>query len=396
MNRGQLEKESGDWVKDGIITTAQRNRILSRYEKKSGHPVLLTFAALFIGLGFLTFIASNWSALPDMVKMSVLLFFLVAFYGVGAWVYQSRSKAVGLSLLLIALCVFGSGIFLTGQMYNFTSFSAFPFLVWSLAAFGLLIVFQESIVFIAALIIITAGQIYSGSMYQDFYIPLGVLFLAGMGWVLYRKGNRLLTALFAVSYAIQSLVFIFSYNWSYYWLILLFLLLYIVSHLPYGQVHLRTFGSIAVLSIFTVNVFQVFLLGFESEDVEYSNLFFLGWSILFIYAVIQSAMESTKFNWIDLLLFIPVFRIGAGDLLSLLLLFAYSLGWLLAGYRKERSDWVAKGTAALLITTFVAYFQLAWAFMDRSIFFFTGGLILFVLSYFLERKRRQVKGGETE
>ncbi|MFG6149492.1 DUF2157 domain-containing protein [Halobacillus sp. B23F22_1] len=394
MNRGQLEKESERWVKDGVITSGQREQILNHYEKKTGHPVLLTFAALFIGLGFLTFIASNWSALSDLVKMAIILFFLLVFYGTGAVLYQRRSKPVGLSFIIISLCVFGAGIFLTGQMYHFSSFSAFPFLVWSLACFGLLLVFKESILFLAALVIVTAGQIYSGITYQEFYIPLGILFIAGLGWVLYKNGNRLLTGLFALSYIIQSMVFVFSYGWSYYWLILLFLALYIVSHLPYGQLHLRTFGSIAVLSIFTVNLFQVFLLGYESNDVEYSNFFFLAWSILFLYAVIQSAMESTKFNWIDLVLFIPVFRIGAGDLLSLLLMFVYSLGWLLAGYRKERADWVMKGTVAFLITTFVAYFQLAWAFMDRSIFFFTGGILLFILSYFLEKKRRQVKGGE--
>ncbi|MFC7321182.1 DUF2157 domain-containing protein [Halobacillus campisalis] len=390
MKRGQLEKESEKWVKDGTITSSQRDQILKRYSHTSGHPILLTFAALFIGLGFLTFIASNWSALSDIVKLAIIIFFLLAFYLTGGYLYRNRSKPVGLSLIIIALCVFGAGIFLTGQMYNYTSFSAFPFFIWAAAAFVLLLVFWESLLFLAAIILITAGQIYSGSVYQDFYIPLGILFL-GLGWVLFVKGNRLLTVLFAVSYVIQSLVFVFAYGWSYYWLILLFLILYIVSHLPYGQIHLKSFGSVAVMSIFIVDIFQVFLLGHGSETVEYSNLFFLGWSLLFLYAVIQSAIESTKFNWIDLVLFIPVFRIGEGDLLSLLLLFGYSLGWLIAGYRKEHSEWVAKGTIAFLLTTLIAYFQLAWAFMDRSIFFFTGGCLLFVLSFFLERKRRQVR-----
>ncbi|WP_431800210.1 DUF2157 domain-containing protein [Halobacillus andaensis] len=274
MNRGELKKESEKWVKEGVISSDQRNRILSRYEKNTRHPVLLTFAALFIGLGFLTFIASNWSALTDLVKMAIILFFLLVFYGAGFWFYNKKSKSFGLSLLIVALSVFGAGIFLTGQMYHFTSFTAFPFFIWSLAAFGLLIVFQESLLFIAALVIITAGQIYSGSVYQEFYIPLGILFIAGLGMILYKKGNRLLTGLFAVSYAVQSIVFIFSHGWSYYWLILLFLVLYIVSHFPYGRIHLKPFGAIAVFSIFIINVFQVFLLGYESEDVEYSNLFF--------------------------------------------------------------------------------------------------------------------------
>ncbi|WP_173916980.1 DUF2157 domain-containing protein [Halobacillus sp. Marseille-Q1614] len=395
MKRNQLEKESSRWVASGIINEEQREKILKGYEHDSKHPILLTFAALFVGLGFLTFIASNWQAMDDLFKMAVLLFFLLAFYITGDQMYRKRNQAVGMSLIVIGLCIFGSAIFLTGQMYYYTSFSASPFLIWSLASFGLLLYYKESLLFLSTLVIITLGQIYSGMVYESFYVPLGLLFMIGLGWVLYREGNRILTALFALSYVIQSLVLVFANNWSYYWLILLFLLLYITSHIPYGQIHLKTFGSIAVLSIFIIDILQVFLLGNKSETVEYPQIFFLIWSILFIYAVIQSALESTKFNWIDLVLFIPVFRIGMGDWFSLIVLFSYSLGWLVAGYRKERNDWVTKGTVAFIITTFVAYFQLAWAFMDRSIFFFTGGVLLFVLSYFLEKKRRQVRqGGE--
>ncbi|WP_245807746.1 DUF2157 domain-containing protein [Halobacillus massiliensis] len=395
MKRSQLEKESSRWVEDGIISEDQRRKILRGYGPESKHPILLTFAAVFIGLGFLTFIASNWQEMSNLFKMAVLLFFLLSFYIAGDHLYRKRSQAVGLSLIIIGLIIFGSAIFLTGQMYHYTSFSAFPFLVWALASFGLLIYYKQALLFLTTVVIITTGQIYSGMVYQNFYIPLGVLFILGVGWLLYKEGSKLLAVLFALSYIIQSIVFVFANDWSYYWLILLFLLLYIISHLPYGQIHLKTFGSVAVLSIFIVDIFQVFLLGQESETVEYPQIFFLLWSILFIYAVIQSALESSKFNWIDLVLFIPVFRIGMGDWFSLIVLFSYAIGWLVAGYRKENNEWVTKGTAAFIVTTFVAYFQLAWAFMDRSIFFFTGGILLFILSFFLEKKRRQVrKGGE--
>ncbi|MFD2924285.1 DUF2157 domain-containing protein [Halobacillus naozhouensis] len=389
MRRVQLEKESKHWVHDGIITEQQREQILNR-NSSAQHPLLFTFAAIFIGLGFLTFIASNWSAIPDMGKLSIIIGFLLLFSIGGEVIYRTYSKPMGRSLLLLGILVFGAGLFLIGQMYHYHSFSAIPFFIWSAAAFLVFLIFSEQSFFIATLVIMTVGQVYSGIVYQDYHFGMGGLFLIGLGWFVYKRQDPVSSLLFAASYVIQCLILIFSLQFSYYWLILLFFALYIVSHLVRGQSHLKSFGGLAVWAIFILNVFQVFLLGQESEQVEYSEIFFLIWTVFFVYAVLQSALESTKFYWIDLVLFIPVFRIGAGGFLSLCILFIYSLGWLLAGYKRERSEWVNKGTFAFLFTTFVAYFQLAWDFMDRSLFFFIGGVLLFLLSYFLERKRRAI------
>ncbi|QAS51653.1 DUF2157 domain-containing protein [Halobacillus litoralis] len=397
MNRDQLIKESEKWVDEAIITEAQREQLLGRYPKKQNKPMLLSFAAILIGLGFLTFVASNWSYLTDIGRLAILLTSLLSFYIIGEWVYRKRSKRVGVSLILIALLVFGSSIFLVGQMYHYTTFSAFPFFLWSLVGFGLYMILKETTFFHATLIIMTVGQLYSGIVYQDFHLWLGLLFILGMGAVV--KQTRALPHImaFSISYVLQAVILVFSEGVPSYWLIAFFLLLYVMDDFLIEKGKRRIFKTSSILSIFTMLLLQVFFLGNEyvGELTESSLYFFLVWAILFVFAVIRSAMSSTNYYWIDLLLFVPVFRFEFGDVLSLVILFLYALLWLVSGYQQEVTRWINKGTVAFLLTTFVAYFQLAWDFMNRSLFFFVGGLLLFVLSYFLEKKRRTFhKGGE--
>ncbi|MCA1022535.1 DUF2157 domain-containing protein [Halobacillus litoralis] len=393
MKRNQLLKESEWWVEEAIITEAQREKLLEHYPEKQNKPVLLTFAALFIGLGFLTFTASNWSYLADWGRMAVLLLSMSAFYVAGERVYKKKSARVGSSLILTALLIFGAAIFLVGQMYHYTAFSASPFLLWSMAAAGLYVVMREGLFYYAAAVIITVGQVYSGLVFQDFYVWLGLLLLGGLGWVVYETRSLPFAGVFAVSYYIQALVLVFSGGYPYYWLIIGSLALYIADDLITQKGQTRIWKTSAVVFMFAVFFLQIFFLGdgYAETLTESSLYFFLIWAVLFVLAVVRSALSTTNYYWIDLLLFIPVFRFPSGDLFSLIVLFIYAVLWLVSGYQQEVRRWVNKGTAAFLLTTLAAYFQLAWDFMDRSVFFFVGGLLLFVLSYGLEKKRRSFR-----
>ena len=396
MKREELIKESKEWVEERIISEDQREQLLERYPARQHKPLLLTFAAIFIGLGFLTFIASNWSAISDIFRMAIIIGSLLAFYVAGEQTYRKHSKRLGESLMLIALMIFGAGIFLTGQMYHFTSFSALPFFVWSIAAFSLFLLCKETPFFIAAAILTTVGQVYSGVTYSEFHLWTGLLFILGLGWFTARGQRTDYSVWFGAGYLIQSLVFVLSSGYPYYWLINLILFLYLFDDAAAGKGKLRVLKTFSVISVFLILVFQVFFLGegFVEVQTESSFYFFIVWAVFFVGAVVRSAMSSTNYYWIDLLLFLPVFRFDFADGLSLGILFVYSLLWLTSGYQQSVARWVNKGTAALLATTFIAYFQLAWDFMNRSLFFFIGGILLFALSFFLERKRRQVSKGE--
>ncbi|MDL4842873.1 DUF2157 domain-containing protein [Aquibacillus rhizosphaerae] len=393
MNRDSLKKESLKWLNEGIITEEQQKQILNRYPAKKRTSLLLTFASLFIGLGFLTLIASNWSLIPQLGKMSVILVFMLAFYLTGDWVYRNKSARVGLSFITIGLFIFGAGIFLTGQMYNYMYFQAIPFLIWAIAAIALFILYQHPSLFVIAMTITTVGQLYSAWVYGSFYIVLFVIFVLAFGHYTYHQARGLYGYLFSVSFVIHVLVLTFSTGQGYYWLLIYFLVLYVIGDVVGKQDIRLPFKSVSVISVFLLSIIEVFLLSnsYFYENIDKSVSFMFIWLSIFVITIVLKIVKKQSWQLIDLVLFLPVFYVTFGDMFSMLCLFAFSLGLLLLGYKEEDHARVTNGTITFLISTLIAYVHLAWAFLDKSLFFFVGGALLFVLSYFLEKKRRTVK-----
>ncbi|WP_181349178.1 DUF2157 domain-containing protein [Thalassobacillus sp. CUG 92003] len=398
MNRERMAKEARTWLEAEIITQEQYQQILQRYPEQKTKPVLLTFAAIFIGLGFLTFIASNWDLLDNVVRLIIILVAMASFYTAGERVYTKSSNIVGNSLLVVAVLIFGSGIFLTGQMYHVSSFSALPFLIWSLAAFAVYVMFQNVIMFGLVMTIVTAGQLYSAMTYQAFYPWLGALLVLGGSYALYRHRHQAFALIVTVSYVVQSVVWTFSESSAYYWLIVLLLLLYAVSVWLENERVARPMRSGSVTAIAFTAVIQVFALedGFSAPALEDTYVFFLVWLGIMAGVLVKLWKQNRLFRGVDLFLFVPVFLLPWAGAASLMLLFLYALGWLLIGYQQENSQRVTKGTLAFVVSTFIAYIHFAWDFLDKSVFFFVGGVLLFGISYVLERKRRSVQRGGDE
>ncbi|WP_226037691.1 DUF2157 domain-containing protein [Aquibacillus saliphilus] len=402
MNRDSIKKEAQKWQEEGIINQQQMSQIVGRYPKRDRGFLLLTFAALFIGLGFLTFIASNWSFIPQIGKMAIILIFMVGFYISGEQVYRNKSKPVGLSLLVIGLFVFGAGIFLTGQMYNYMYFQATPFLIWALAGVLLFVFYQHATLYVVSIVITTVGQVYNAFVYSDFYFMLFLVLLLAFGHYTYHRARRLYGYLFACSFMIQTIVLIFAFGSEYYWVIVSSLVLYGLGSASNRQGISRPFRHVSLLAMFILCIFHIFSLGnsYFLNSIGFESAFLIVWIILFILASIIKIMKKEIINTIELVLFLPVVYLSFGDLLAMLMLFAFSLGILLIGYKEENYQKITLGTFAFLISTLLAYIHLAWAFLNKSLFFFLGGIILFILSFLLERKRRElkkdVKGGVNE
>lgn len=397
MNRERVKKESQKWIEEGFISKEQAEQIVSYYPKRERSFILMSFAGLFIGLGFLTFIASNWSGIPNGVKMAILLVSMIAFYGSGYYIYQKKFVNAGASFLIIGLLIFGSGIFLTGQMYNYLFFSALPFLIWSLAGFILYWLAKHPIIFTVSIAILTIGQVYSGMVYQQFNWWIGLLLLIGFSHYTYHHARKLYGYLFSFSFAVQALVLTFAEGFSYYWLLVFLLILYIFGDLTYRLPLRQPFWNIGLGGVFLIVLIQVF---FTPEFLAWQELnpgwiFLIAWLVTIGFSVAIKVKNRDRDHFVDYILFLPVIYLDMVDVLSLILLFIFSIGWLLIGYQRDKQDKVLMGTISLLISTVAAYSHFAWDFMDKSLFFFIGGLLLFLLSFFLERKRRHMKNKET-
>jgi uncharacterized membrane protein len=402
LKRNELEREGKKWVHDDLITEDQYDRIMERYPKKEQYSLLLIFAGIFIGLGFLTFVASNWSAIPNLGKMTIIIGSMLAFYVSGERFYQKGKRHVATSFYVISLLIFGAGIFLTGQMYHYTFFSAFPFVVWATAALVICMSRPETVLYILSLVIITVGQYYEATNYESF--NFGLLFLVIIWFVefLFQKKvfTHWLALLFGISFSIHA--FILAMVELYYVMFIpLLLLLYMLNVINVQDKLGSSLRKVAVFLMFGLNGVHIFLFSFDfiADELEMDVLFHVSIIVTFIGALLLMWFKDNHHHMIDLILFIPVVYFGSfADFASLFLLFGFSIGSLLLGYQRNDPSRVNIGTIAFLVSTVLAYIQLAWDFLDKSLFFFIGGIFLFLLSYFLEKRRRSVvrsQGGES-
>jgi hypothetical protein len=95
----------------------------------------------------------------------------------------------------------------------------------------------------------------------------------------------------------------------------------------------------------------------------------------------------------DWLLLLPGFYLPGGlplAVASLVVLYAYSGSVLWRAHAERNPDRVTLGTILFILTTMVAYFKLTWEFMDKSLFFLCGGVLLLGLSWYLRWRNARV------
>ena len=106
-----------DWrtkLNKQILTESQVQSSLDMYEAHSPYSftrVILSIASVLIGLGILTFIASNWEDLTAWFKFILVLIFL-ALSSFASLATEESYPKTSRSLLYLTVLIFGGGIFL--------------------------------------------------------------------------------------------------------------------------------------------------------------------------------------------------------------------------------------------------------------------------------------------
>ncbi|PKR78315.1 hypothetical protein CEY16_00725 [Halalkalibacillus sediminis] len=395
-----LKNESKKWVEEGVIESHQREKILSRYPKKDSFSLIFFFAAILIGLAFLTFIAANWSGIPQFIRMAIIIGFLLFFYGLGEYFFKRSKPLYGLSCYIISICVFGAGIFLSGQMYHFSMENVFSFFIWGFAAYLIYVSRPHISLFSVGMVIVTVGQLYGIISLRSFDWWLFALFIIGYGTVVFNKGSAAKAWMFATAFLLQMLAFSLEQQQEYYWFILFVLLIYVAGEVFKRASLRRPFQHVAALTMFVVVIIQglFFDEGFARDQVlPIDNSYYLYFIPLISIAIILTQLRKKRSALYQLALFFPVFIwVDAAALLSYLVLYVFSVGMLLQGYHKHHPRLIQFGMIAFLISTCIVYFQVAWNFLDKSLFFLLGGIVLFAIGYFLDRQRREVIKNERE
>jgi LPXTG-motif cell wall-anchored protein len=405
LSRKWVEKEGPRWVERGIVSTEQYRQILSLYdEKKHAIGVLPLLGSMLVGLGILSFVAANWQDIPQLARLAMIAVVMVLFYAGGESLLKKGYDRLGISLVAVGLVTFGAGIVLVGQMFHLMAYDIASFIVWAVAGTLLTYLYRSRFLYLISLLIFTGAQWYSAMVMHHFSFVAFGLMIAGLGYYMWERQNALLTWGFSLSFVIQAIMLADVMHWKFAWVFVPVMALYTLGDWLKDRSDGYALQTVPLITAFTFCVSMV--LFYDEYRVErmkellpYSLLFAVCMLLLLTVSIagkIKFKREVTAFDWI---LVVPFAYLPAGAaVMYLLALFFFSFYVLWRGYIEEWRFKINFGTVLFIITTMVAYGKLAFRFMDKSLFFILGGLILLGLSWFLTRRKKQffddVEGGD--
>ncbi|SEM97003.1 Uncharacterized membrane protein [Mesobacillus persicus] len=344
LSEWQLLKREMKFLEEtGVLDPGKTKEIEGLYEEErvSFTKTLLYVGSVLIGIGVLSFVASNWSEIGKLTKFLLIIGLFIACNFTGLRMEKSFPKTAK-SLYYLGVIVFGAGIFLVGQMFHFGGDFQDAFLWWSLGILPLAWVLRDKWILLGSSILIliymTDESIISGQM-----VPYWILFWIA---ILYFLNDKIgFSQATGVANSLLSLAFIAS--------ILKFSLDGIANNeYIYGLIY------------FVIGLGLVQMSGKVREIHVILGYFIHGGA-----ALLLSFEESWPVGWIFLVfsilyLIYLLYQINKGSLLSIVIL-------------------------CLMIFRF--YLDYTFDFLPKSLVFIIGGLLLLTFGIYFERQRK--KGG---
>lgn len=341
MNECQYLKEQH------ILSEEDVQTIESHYEIKesvSFTKVLLYFGSILIGIGVLTFIASNWSEIGKTVKFLLIMGLYASCIAAGYKLTKAYPKTAR-SFYYLSLFVFGAGIFLIGQMFHFGGQFQQAFLWWSLGIIPLSFALKDKwILFLSSVFLfvyLSHEPILTGEV-----IPYGAIFCILAVCVLNHKiGYSRLTA-FSISVTalllMGNILMFFMGHDEETWITYLFIYLAIGTGLVFFPY--KRHSSVYVFLGHLVHGLSALFLTFEEP-----------WSL-----------DDANVIFAILYLIFNLYLIKKGSLVSIVI---------------------------LCVMIFRFYLDIGFNFLPKSLVFIIGGLILLTFGFFFEKQRK--KGGDS-
>ncbi|QYR20440.1 DUF2157 domain-containing protein [Paenibacillus sp. sptzw28] len=399
MSRKWLEHEGRTWIEKGIITSDQHRRLIQLYpEQKRAVGIIPILGSILVGLGILSFTAANWQDIPELVRLIMIGLVLVLFYAAGGVYYRKGQERLGIALLSIGLITFGAGIVLVAQMFHLVAYDTTSFIVWGCAGLLLTYLYPSRFLFLLSLLIMTWSQWYSVVEFNNFsYFTFAVTVL-GFGYYWRNRQNALLAWCLALSFTAQSLMMVTVNDWPFTWFFLPVWLLYSLMDWNKERRSVYPFQAVPLVAAYLFNLFIV--LFWDEGHVESSSFYediaaqplIYGLSLLILLGISLAGKQRYKRleSAPDWMLALPFFYLTSGmDVVYLIILSLFSLYLLWRGYAEEWRLKINLGTLLFLCSTMAAYFKLTWGFMDKSVFFILGGIMLLALSWFLNRRKQK-------
>lgn len=162
--------------------------------------IILTLAAILVGAGIFSFIASNWQEMTRLIKITVILMAMLTAYSLG-WYFKEKMNLLktGEALILLGSIIYGAGIFLVAQMFHIRANWPDGFILWMLGTIALAYAVESYPLYYLAIplgVVAIIGHpfgIFTGSGFNSFLLTSSVLLIVTTavtfttGWTVRRK-----------------------------------------------------------------------------------------------------------------------------------------------------------------------------------------------------------------
>lgn len=165
-----LEVQSAEWLRQGLIDTDTRDRILGSYEVQSaerrGLMALTLLGALMFGIGVLLLIGYNWDRLPVNGKIAILLSSVALAFAASAVTFARQHRLAGETLAFIGVLLYGNAIWLIAQVLHIRGHFPDAFMWWAIGALACAWLVRSRVIGVAAAVLVfiwvgvAAGQVF--------------------------------------------------------------------------------------------------------------------------------------------------------------------------------------------------------------------------------------------
>ncbi|QKG58117.1 DUF2157 domain-containing protein [Hymenobacter sp. BRD128] len=394
MSRKFLETESPAWVTEGLITEAQRERLLARYPSDAVQAVglLPLLGSILVGLSALSVVAANWQRLPTPLRLGLLLGSLVAAYAGGEYFLRRGNRRVGHGLIGLGLVLFGAGIILTSQLYQLVGYDVSGLLAWVVVGVLLSYLYESQSLILLPIVIGAAVQTYCTQALGIFSYTIVALVALGSGYRWWRRPDTLLASVLALGLLWQAALWVALSHSKITWFFIPAMLVYAAGDWHRDRAAGRALQGPPLVAAY---LFALGLALFGETD-QYAGqlrppvLAYLGaLGAVFALSVAGKRQQGRLASLPDWLLLLPGFYLPGGlplAIATLVVLYVHAGSVLARAHRSGEAEQLTLGTVLFIIATMVAYFKLTWAFLDKSLFFLIGGVLLLSLSWYLRRR----------
>ncbi len=390
------ESQIKQWLKDGTITRPQAKKMLAdttQYRKESTSNKLIvsisTIGAILIGIGAILFIASNWRAIPNVMKVLILLAATFISYFLGyLFAYEKKNlPKVGNVLLFLGALLFGASVFLVAQIYNITANHNSLVLIWLIGILPLVYALKSvSIAGLASLLYFIWGYllIFQNNIFSTILLLPIILLVAGV----------LLFGIGALHYISDSLATI-ARTYRIAGIKAVMISLFLLTFRFFSGPEIRR--QLSMVTDPTISNFTRVSPHFTAIFVTLSIIAILITVINLLFNtsksdtnVLENTINLTLLATILIFFFYPP-TTNLYIVLFNLIISGIIFVLLYVGYQRSDMKLINIGMGFFSLLVIVRYFDFFWNLLDRSLFFLIGGIILVLGGISLELKRRQLR-----